>query len=575
MDRAPALPDQGPGLAPRRRAPFHRDERGPCPQRRFRELLFRYGVPDAAERLPPVPHGHGGIRPGFRPPQPGLRLPARIHYRGPRPDEEMDFDHLPPGKTAHLPADPGHPYPRLARWALVLHHRPHHAEGEHSFSSSASRIRPCSGPRSSPSRTGDFQVGLICSEKQAIDATLRSLASEDPRFGTVADRYWNARGGSYTDGGAFIFTLSKAGNGLQDDLHGQVRSRDTVPVGQKPYDFSSACGRRSRNGRRCGPKKKAVRADEDVSFGFSWRDLLGLGLRERSAPFRAGRWLARLGRGREQAESYELLTRPLDRRYPTGDKRRRSLLQMTSGSLDRIFRAIPLLQRKEERHHVRIDFPTGKALRRPRRARRCWSRMRPAFPPRGRCARPADLRRIRARLDGVHLFRPARDSAFSGAVSVRTRRASASIHTVLPATTSPPVSTASRCTFTGTRQDQLGQILKAGKLVVYGDVGQTFMYGAKGGEVYVIGNAAGRPLINAAGRPRVVINGTALDFLAESFMAGDPYNGGGFVIVNGLSFDDEGVSCPRRPPIRVKPVFPCLRRRHFRPRPPGRSRTSN
>src|SRR2546427_10457316 len=81
--------------------------------------------------------------------------------------------------------------------------------------------------------------------------------------------------------------------------------------------------------------------------------------------------------------------------------------------------------------------------------------------------------------------------------------------------------------------------MKSGKLVVHGDVGQAFMYAAKGGDVYVLGNAAGRPLINAVGRPRVVINGTCLDYLAESFMAGDPYNGGGFVIVNGLkpSFD--------------------------------------
>lgn len=66
------------------------------------------------------------------------------------------------------------------------------------------------------------------------------------------------------------------------------------------------------------------------------------------------------------------------------------------------------------------------------------------------------------------------------------------------------------------------------------------MYGAKGGEVYIMGNAAGRPLINAAGRPRVVINGTCLDYLAESFMAGDPHAGGGFVILNGISFDDKG-----------------------------------
>jgi len=55
-----------------------------------------------------------------------------------------------------------------------------------------------------------------------------------------------------------------------------------------------------------------------------------------------------------------------------------------------------------------------------------------------------------------------------------------------------------------------------------------------------MGNAAGRPLINAVGRPRVVINGTCLDYLAESFMAGDPLNGGGFVIVNGIRRNDDG-----------------------------------
>ncbi|MFZ3047020.1 MAG: hypothetical protein WA151_14000, partial [Desulfatirhabdiaceae bacterium] len=92
----------------------------------------------------------------------------------------------------------------------------------------------------------------------------------------------------------------------------------------------------------------------------------------------------------------------------------------------------------------------------------------------------------------------------------------------------------------GNAQDQLGQIMKEGKLVVFGDVGQTFMYGAKGGDVYVMGNAAGRPLINAVGHPRVVINGTALDYLAESFMAGDPHHGGGFVVLNGMAFDNQG-----------------------------------
>ena len=107
----------------------------------------------------------------------------------------------------------------------------------------------------------------------------------------------------------------------------------------------------------------------------------------------------------------------------------------------------------------------------------------------------------------------------------------------------------------GNAQDQLGQIMKSGKLVVYGDVGQTFMYGAKGGEVYIMGNAAGRPLINAVGKPRVVINGTALDFLAESFMAGDPYNGGGFVVLNGLTFDTNNNVIPQVTPYPGSNLF--------------------
>ena len=111
----------------------------------------------------------------------------------------------------------------------------------------------------------------------------------------------------------------------------------------------------------------------------------------------------------------------------------------------------------------------------------------------------------------------------------------------------------------GDAQDQLGQILKAGGLVVHGDVGQTFLYGAKGGTVFVLGSAAGRPLINAVGRPRAIINGTCLDYLAESFMAGDPLAGGGFVVVNGVRFEDDGriteletpypaATCSRSPP---------------------------
>jgi len=91
----------------------------------------------------------------------------------------------------------------------------------------------------------------------------------------------------------------------------------------------------------------------------------------------------------------------------------------------------------------------------------------------------------------------------------------------------------------GDAQDQVGQILKSGRIVIFGNVGQTFLYGAKGGEAFVMGSAAGRPLINAVGQIRAIINGTCLDYCAESFMAGDSI-GGGFVIINGLTFDERG-----------------------------------
>ena len=60
---------------------------------------------------------------------------------------------------------------------------------------------------------GAASIGFAASEKQGIDAALESLASEDKRFWSRADLYWNARGGSHTDGGAFIFSV-------QPDQHG-------------------------------------------------------------------------------------------------------------------------------------------------------------------------------------------------------------------------------------------------------------------------------------------------------------------------------------------------------------------
>jgi len=80
------------------------------------------------------------------------------------------------------------------------------------------------------------------------------------------------------------------------------------------------------------------------------------------------------------------------------------------------------------------------------------------------------------------------------------------------------------------------------------------------------GQRGGRPLINSVGKPGG-INGTCLDFLAESFMAGDPNHGGGFVILNGVKFDERRETVPLPSRIRAATVLAGLGRRNFCPRP--------
>src|SRR3970282_898532 len=82
---------------------------------------------------------------------------------------------------------------------------------------------------------GEVQIGIIASEKQAIDATLRSLSQEDPRVCPVADRYWNARGGSYTDGGAFIYTVEQADGIARLTCTNKFGETVATPPGQLHY----------------------------------------------------------------------------------------------------------------------------------------------------------------------------------------------------------------------------------------------------------------------------------------------------------------------------------------------------
>ena len=472
------------------------------------------------------------------------------------PTGEMDFDHLPAEKqliyrqiqTAHIHGSPDGPW-----FFIIARNDVQHKQFQLIGITDTAMLRP----QVFALQKGEVEIGLICSEKQAIDATLESLAKEDPRFGTVADHYWNARGGSYTDGGAFIFTVKEAGSGKMNltcaDKFGRIVD---VPTNQAPHDSRA--------------QLQATPAAEVALINDILKDLSGTsaenifaGLTPRFLEWDYSRLSAFLDHlvalAKQDAlmeKAITLLSLLLDRRYSTGNMRRRSVLQMVSGALDNVFRSVPIISdTKGPLSCCRIDFDSRSTLRKPKRGEKVlvadaslfepegddsfavlvskayclgWKRF-ICFGHRGQrflgCGFGPDTK-------GVYIdaFGSTGDYMGSGMDGLEIY-----VH--------------------GNAQDQLGQIMKSGKLVVYGDVGQTFMYGAKGGDVYVLGNAAGRPLINAVGKPRVVINGTALDYLAESFMAGDPYKGGGFVILNGLSFDNEGKMVPLEIPYPGSNIF--------------------
>jgi len=370
---------------------------------------------------------------------------------------------------------------------------------------------------------GAVSIGFAASEKQAIDAALESLAGEDPRYWSRADRFWNARGGSHTDGGAFTFTVRPNGGHATLVCEDKFGNRIDTDPGKRA--FTGALSGASRPATNLNaPSFEAVR--ERIP-SWDYLDVL--------------RFLEELEQNVLSAEAdrkrrlaaIELLTLLIDRRYPTGALKRSAVLSMIDGSLNRHVAGL--------RGSSGVSWiEAGRDLPRPEGADALAVVDARGYPPEG----PDSLARAvvglsergfpRALLFGV------RGHRFLGCgLRPELERFEVDVYGSSGDYLASGLDGATLRVH-GSAQDQLAQIMKEGTLVVHGDVGQTFMYAAKGGKAFILGNAAGRPLINSVGRPRVVINGTCLDYLAESFMAGDPLHGGGFVILNGVAFDEDG-----------------------------------
>jgi len=466
------------------------------------------------------------------------------------PTTELDFDRLSPEKqriyrqiqAAHVHASPDGPWFFIIARSLAETGR---------FQLVGITDTAMLRPQVFALQEGEISIGLICSEKQAIDATLASLASEDQRFTPVADQYWNARGGSHTDGGAFLLTISPSNGRPSNGQNAQTRYELSVadkfgkPVttapGQVHCDLSVPPAAVD-VGDAPALIEKAV-ANDDAESLFRYLR----GQMEEIDYDRLRRFVDELVRRTAEeaaAVGIEALTLAIDRRYPTGSKKRSSVLTILRQGLQRIFEAQPLCDQPAQRWHCRVTWDTRAKLRGPQRDETTLLIDARGFSPEG-----ADC--------DAALAKQAYELGWRHLVHYNTRGTRFHAVGFGPATDGLRIDCydnpgdylgsgmdGMEVYVHGNAQDQLGQIAKRGKLVVYGDVGQTFLYGAKGGDCYVMGNVAGRPLINAVGRPKVVINGTALDFLAESFMAGDPLAGGGFAIVNGLRFDAHGNVVP-------------------------------
>ncbi|MBU1340587.1 MAG: glutamate synthase [Proteobacteria bacterium] len=459
------------------------------------------------------------------------------------PTTEYDFDCLPPEKqqvykyiqSQHMTGSPDGPW-----FFIIARNDPYNDLLQLIGITDTAMLRP---QVFALQERDEVQIGLVCSEKQAIDATLQSIAKEDPRFCPIADKYWNARGGSSTDGGSFTFTIKDAGKGdnskklITQNKFGQVVQ---TPEGQVHYDTSIEIST-LKDHHPCIEKIISLFNENDFKVlkhycTAQFADMEFVDIKHLCSSIES---LAAKN-DEKKALAINLLTHLNDRIFPIGNKKRSSVLQIIRESLTAIFKSSALLKENKNSHYAYIDRETCKDLRAPLENEKILIVNAKQFEPEGE---NCDSRMINKafrlgwkqyicygykgqRFTGCGFGPDSDDVRFDVYDSSGDYMASGidgmEIHVH------------------GNAQDQLGQIMKRGKFVVHGDVGQTFMYGAKGGDVYILGNAAGRPLINATGRPRVVINGTCLDYLAESFMAGNPLKGGGFVIVNGISFDDNG-----------------------------------
>jgi hypothetical protein len=382
-----------------------------------------------------------------------------------------------------------------------------------------------------------------------------SLSREDSRICPVADRYWNARGGSHTDGGSFIFNLERNAAGkMRLTCADKFGVPVQLPEGNEVSNLSEEI-RLSSPGMTDieNSIRQLFDAGSGLVFEYMVNNMPAWSFAEVRSACETVRSLAK--DPAKTVTAIEVLTLLNDRRYATGTKKRKHILQIVREALHQLFSGLPGFNEPVVSEYRLIDYASRGLLREPLEGETTLVINAKDFPPEGNDCDASLL--MDAYFKGwlrFISFYCAGQRFIGCGLGPQTDGVTIDVYDSSGDYLGSGIDGLT-VTVHGNAQDQLGQVTKSGKLVIHGDTGQTFLYGAKGGSIYVMGNAAGRPLINSVGRPRVIINGTCLDFLAESFMAGDVLNGGGFVILNGVTFDDQGRLVPLPEPYPGSNLF--------------------
>jgi len=458
------------------------------------------------------------------------------------PTTERDFAMLPEDKkkiykaiqATHIHCSPDGPW-----FFIIARNNPYRREFQLIGITDTSMLRP----QVFSLQEGEAKIGFIASEKQAIDTMVQNLAKDDSRFYPMNDLYWYARGGSYTDGGAFVFTIDESKNLLCTDKFGKPISAT---------NHQQHCKRISSHDMPRFPSIDEKLKDRPRGvdlFAYTAKNIEGWSFGEVCSFAETMREYA--GKSdEEKSVVVETLTLLIDRRYDTGRKRRSDIVSLFEEKLFDVFNSTSSTESDTNGKYRLIKFEEKNRLKGPAHSNQTLVMDVSEFPPEGgegTCQLLERACKLGWKNFVAYNFRGQRN--FGAGLIARDRvriDVYGRVGDCLAAFADGPEFYVHE-----SAQDSVAYCFRSGKLVIFGDAGKAFEYGAKGGVTFILGDLIDRPLINSVGSATAVVNGSCKDYMGESCMAAR-----GFTILNGVAFDDHGKMVEQETPYPGGNLFP-------------------